>query len=351
MRIAVVVLIVALLAGGALVLARQSSAPEPEPQPASRSSAGDPPSTPPVATGPKRGGRVIDVDVALKSLELIKPVKIKAVGDFTLPMPDGKTFRLSEHHGKMVFLNFWATWCEPCKEEMPAMERLWRSHQGQGFVMVGVSLDSNPKVVPPFIAQPRLTFHIAVTPKMFVLGFSLVFVGLGASFSAVGQFLLDYRDPIRLVGGALIVIFGLYIAGVFRLGIFGRTAQWQISEKPAGYLGTLLVGVTFAIGWTPCVGPILGAILSLAGTAETVSRGVGLLVAYSAGLGLPFLLSAIALGSFLKFFKRYRPFIPTVERAAGVLLVVVGVLVITNKYILLNAWAISLTPEWLLKRL
>jgi len=193
----------------------------------------------------------------------------------------------------------------------------------------------------------RVLIHAIV----FVLGFSLVFVGLGASFSAVGQFLLDYRDPIRLVGGALIVIFGLYIAGVFRLGIFGRTAQWQISEKPAGYLGTLLVGVTFAIGWTPCVGPILGAILSLAGTAETVSRGVGLLVAYSAGLGLPFLLSAIALGSFLKFFKRYRPFIPTVERAAGVLLVVVGVLVITNKYILLNAWAISLTPEWLLKRL
>ena len=199
--------------------------------------------------------------------------------------------------------------------------------------------------------SPAVRRRVLVHSLVFVLGFSLVFVGLGASFSAVGQFLLDYRDWIRLVGGALIVIFGLYIAGVFRLGIFGRTAQWQISEKPAGYLGTLLVGVTFAIGWTPCVGPILGAILSLAGTAETVSRGVGLLVAYSAGLGLPFLLSAIALGSFLKFFKRYRPFIPTVERAAGVLLVVVGVLVITNKYILLNAWAISLTPEWLLKRL
>ena len=199
--------------------------------------------------------------------------------------------------------------------------------------------------------SPAVRRRVLVHSLVFVLGFSLVFVGLGASFSAVGQFLLDYRDWIRLVGGALIVIFGLYIAGVFRLGIFGRTAQWQISEKPAGYLGTLLVGVTFAIGWTPCVGPILGAILSLAGTAETVSRGVGLLVAYSAGLGLPFLLSAIALGSFLKLFKRYRPFIPTVERAAGVLLVVVGVLVITNKYVLLNAWAISLTPEWLLKRL
>ena len=153
------------------------------------------------------------------------------------------------------------------------------------------------------------------------------------------------------MGGVLIVIFGLYITGVFRLGLFGRTAQWQIREKPAGYLGTLAVGVTFAIGWTPCVGPILGAILSLAGTAETVTTGVGLLVAYSLGLGVPFLLSAIALGSFLKFFKRYRPFIPTVERAAGVLLVVVGVLVYTNYYIVLNAWAISLTPDWLLKRL
>jgi cytochrome c-type biogenesis protein len=186
---------------------------------------------------------------------------------------------------------------------------------------------------------------------LFIGGFSIVFVSLGASFSAAGQFLLDYRDVIRRLGGALIVVFGLYIAGVFRLGILGRTAQWQIREKPAGYLGSLLVGITFAIGWTPCVGPILGAILSLAGTAETVGRGVGLLVAYSMGLGVPFLLSAFALGSFLKFFKRYRPFIPVVERAAGVLLVVVGVLVYTNYYVVLNAWAISFTPEWLLRRL
>ena len=121
--------------------------------------------------------------------------------------------------------------------------------------------------------------------------------------------------------------------------------------KPAGYIGTFAVGVTFAIGWTPCVGPILGAILSLAGTAETVERGVGLLVAYSAGLGVPFVLSAVALGPALRLFKRWRPFIPVVERAAGVLLVVVGVLVYTNYYTLLNAWAISLTPEWLLRRL
>jgi cytochrome c-type biogenesis protein len=185
----------------------------------------------------------------------------------------------------------------------------------------------------------------------FVIGFSLVFVALGASFSAAGQLLLEHREWIRRIGGALIIVFGLYIAGLLKIGIFNRTQQWQIREKPAGYVGTFLVGVTFAIGWTPCVGPILGAILSLAGTAETVGRGIGLLVAYSAGLGVPFLLSALALSAFLRFFKRYRPFIAVVERGAGLLLVVVGVLVMTNYYIVLNSWAISLTPEWLLKRL
>src|SRR5439155_26385219 len=117
----------------------------------------------------------------------------------------------------------------------------------------------------------------------------------------------------------------------------------------------LAVGVPFAIGWTPRVGPILGAIVSLASTANVVGRGVGrgvgLLTAYSAGLGVPFLLAAAALGPFLKFFKRYRAFIPVVERVAGVILVVVGVLVVTNYYVVLNSWTISLTPDWLLKRL
>jgi cytochrome c-type biogenesis protein len=188
-------------------------------------------------------------------------------------------------------------------------------------------------------ARRRVLVH-ALT---FVLGFSLVFVALGASFSAAGQMLFQYRDWIRRIGGVLIVIFGLYIAGLLNIGLFARTQQWQIREKPAGYIGSLLVGVTFAIGWTPCVGPILGAILSLAGTTETVQRGIGLLVAYSAGLGLPFLISAAALGPFLAFFKRYRRFIPVVERAAGV--------VLTNYYVVLNSWAVSLTPDWLLKRL
>ncbi len=185
----------------------------------------------------------------------------------------------------------------------------------------------------------------------FIVGFSVVFVSLGASFSAAGQFLLDYRDWIRIGGGLLIVIFGLYIAGVLRIGILGRTQQLQIRSKPAGLIGSFLVGLTFAIGWTPCVGPILGSILTLASNDKTVKQGITLLLSYSAGLGLPFLLSSVALGAFLRFFKRYRPFLPAVERVAGVLLVAVGILVATNYYVLLNSWAISLTPEWLLKRL
>jgi cytochrome c-type biogenesis protein len=137
--------------------------------------------------------------------------------------------------------------------------------------------------------------RIVLHSLAFVSGFSMIFVALGASFSAAGRFLFDYRDWIRVVGGVLIIVFGLYIAGVLRIGVFGRYQQIQLRQKPAGYLGTLLVGVTFAIGWTPCVGPILGSILSLAGTAETVGRGVGLLVAYSVGgaRGLPQVFQAL----------------------------------------------------------
>jgi cytochrome c-type biogenesis protein len=185
----------------------------------------------------------------------------------------------------------------------------------------------------------------------FIAGFTAVFVSLGVSVSAAGQFLLDYRDWIRIAGGLLIIVFGLYIMGILRVGLFGRSAQFQIQRKPAGLIGSFAVGLTFAIGWTPCVGPILGSILTLASSDRTVGQGTTLLLAYSAGLGIPFLLFSLALGSFLAFFKRYRPFIPVVERMAGVLLVAVGVLVVTNYYIVLNSWALGLTPEWLLKRL
>lgn len=196
-------------------------------------------------------------------------------------------------------------------------------------------------------ARRRVVLHAAA----FVVGFAAVFVALGASFSAASQFLVDYRAAVQRGGGLLIVLFGLYIAGVLPPGLLGRSVQWQVRAKPAGYLGSLAVGVTFAVAWTPCVGPVLGAILTLAGATATVERGVSLLVAYSAGLGLPFVVSALALGGVLTLVRRYRRLLPAIERAAGVVLVVVGVLVATNYYVMLNAWALSLTPDWLLRRL
>jgi cytochrome c-type biogenesis protein len=193
--------------------------------------------------------------------------------------------------------------------------------------------------------------RVLVHSLAFIAGFSAVFVSLGVSVSAASQFLLDYRDWIRIGGGILIIIFGLYIAGILRVGLFGRTAQIQVQQKPAGLIGSFAVGLTFAIGWTPCVGPILGSILTLASNDKTVAQGTSLLLAYSAGLGIPFLLFSLALGSFLRFFKQYRPLLPVVERVAGLLLIAVGILVVSNYYIVLNSWALSLTPEWLLKRL
>jgi cytochrome c-type biogenesis protein len=213
--------------------------------------------------------------------------------------------------------------------------------------ITGMSVDQLQEATGRGVERWRVMSHSLA----FIAGFSMVFIGMGASFSALGQLLIERRDLIRQIGGGLIVLFGLYIAGLLPLRWLGRYKQVQLRSKPAGLLGSWVVGVTFAIGWTPCVGPILGSILSLAGTAETVSTGVALLGAYSAGLAVPFFLSSLALGGFLVAFRRFRPWVPVVERAAGVLLVVVGVLVATNYFTVLNYYAIGLTPDWLLKRL
>lgn len=185
----------------------------------------------------------------------------------------------------------------------------------------------------------------------FVAGFSLVFIAMGASVSLLGEWLINYRRLLQQAGGALVIVLGLYLLGVLRLPFLMRQVQINLASRPGGVLGSAAVGVTFAAGWTPCVGPILGSILTVAGTTQTVGQGVLLLGAYSAGLALPFLVSALAFGQFLRFFTRFRRFLPVVDRVAGVLLIAVGLLLVTNYMSYLNAYFISLTPEWLLKRL
>lgn len=185
----------------------------------------------------------------------------------------------------------------------------------------------------------------------FIVGFSAVFVAMGAAVTLVGGWLIAYRSLVQKVGGVLIIFFGLYLIGILRIPFLMRQLHFPLSSKPAGILGSVGVGVVFGAGWTPCVGPVLGSILTLAGTAQTPGDGMLLLVAYAAGLGLPFLASALAVNRFLAFFSRFRPFLPVVDRVAGLLLVGVGFLLVLNYMSTLNAYFISLTPQWLLERL
>ncbi len=201
------------------------------------------------------------------------------------------------------------------------------------------------------LADRRTRRAILLNAILFVCGFSAVFIALGASFSLVGQALFDYQMVIRRVGGALIIVLGLHTLGWLRIPYLMREAHLELKGRPAGYVGAFLIGVTFAAGWTPCVGPILGAILSLASTAQTAATGTLMLVAYSAGLAVPFLLSALALNRFLRFFERFKRFLPMVSTASGLLLILVGTLLMTNYFTLLSTFAIRLTPEWLIRRL
>jgi cytochrome c-type biogenesis protein len=193
--------------------------------------------------------------------------------------------------------------------------------------------------------------RVVLNSLAFILGFSVVFVSLGVSASFLGGLFASYRRFIRLAGGALIILVGVYMMGVLKIPALDRYFQVNLKDKPAGYLGSALIGVTFAVAWIPCVGPILGAILTWAATSSRVSEGVFLLSSYAAGLAVPFFLSAVAINSFFQFSQAFRRYIGYVHAVAGVLLVIVGVLLVTDYFTLLNTYAIRFTPEWLYKRL
>ncbi len=231
-------------------------------------------------------------------------------------------------------------------------------------------------------ADPKLLRRVVLNSLLFIIGFSLVFMTLGLSFSLVGQILIQYQEAIRMVAGLLIGFFGLYISGgleyLARIADFTakrwagqpvlgmipplcrpllvgryltRSLQFHLSNRPAGYVGAMLVGFSFAIGWTPCVGPILGAILALASSTAHISAGLLLLGAYSVGLGIPFLLSAVAVNSFFHFFSKFKRYIELVHVGGGLLLILVGVLIFTGYLTVLNTVAIQFTPAWLWERL
>jgi cytochrome c-type biogenesis protein len=186
---------------------------------------------------------------------------------------------------------------------------------------------------------------------LFVTGFTIIFVLLGASASFLGQFFHHYDIWIARIGGVVIILLGLHLTGAFQILPLLREKRIHLSDRPAGYLGTIGVGAAFGAGWTPCIGPVLGAILTFAGLQEHFWSGVSLLFIYSLGLAVPFLLSALALESFLSAFQRFRRFLPTVQLVSGLLLIVLGVLLVTGTFTILSTYLIRFTPEFILQRI
>lgn len=207
--------------------------------------------------------------------------------------------------------------------------------------ITGLSLDE-------LESRRRVAFTHAL---FFISGFTLIFLALGATATQLGRFLNRNSVWLERVGGGLIILFGLYLLGMFRWGVLARERRVYIQDKPVGYLGSTLVGIAFGAGWTPCIGPILGSILMYSSVQASLGEGLALLLAYSLGLALPFLLAAAALEKFLGWFKRFRRYVGVTEKLAGALLVVMGVLLATGYFTILAGWLERLTPEFLRSRL
>jgi cytochrome c-type biogenesis protein len=179
---------------------------------------------------------------------------------------------------------------------------------------------------------PRgLARRVAITSAAFVAGFSTVFIALGAAATYVGYLLQQYKRTLGVVGGVVIIILGLHTAGILPIKWLLYEKKAEVKTKPLGLLGAYVVGLAFAFGWTPCIGPILGAILLYASQQQTVAQGVLLLAAYSAGLGIPFIVSGLAINGFFAAFSRMRRHMKAVEYVAGALLVGVGLLLVTGR--------------------
>jgi cytochrome c-type biogenesis protein len=186
---------------------------------------------------------------------------------------------------------------------------------------------------------------------LFVTGFTLIFLALGATATTLGRLMGYNREWVGRIGGVIVIALGLYLLGVFNVGILSRERRLHIATKPLGYLGTIFVGMAFAAGWTPCIGPILGAVLTYTASSADLNRGLVLLFAYSLGLAVPFVIAALMIDRFIGVFQRYRAALLWTSRIAGGLLVGVGILMLTDTMRLLTQWLQPMTPDFLRSRL
>jgi cytochrome c-type biogenesis protein len=178
--------------------------------------------------------------------------------------------------------------------------------------------------------RARVRFLTITNSLAFILGFSFVFTMLGASSSFIGRVFFEYKDIIRIVGGVLIIVFGLFISGILKMDFLMRERKFHLSGKPVGYIGTFLIGMTFAAGWTPCIGPILGSILIFASTKGSASYGLKLLAVYSFGLALPFFVASLAINTFISYSRRIQRYMRIIMFLSGIILIIFGIMLLTD---------------------
>ena len=186
--------------------------------------------------------------------------------------------------------------------------------------------------------------RILLSSVAFVLGFTTVFVALGATASVIGQSVARYFDTLSVIAGIVIIVMGLHFLGVFRIALLFREARVDVRKRPAGLAGAYVMGLAFAFGWTPCVGPVLAAILFVAGSEDTALRGATLLAVYSLGIGLPFILAGLFASRFIAWANRFKRQMRWVEMAMGALLVVTGLLFVTGQMSRIAQWLIDTFP-------
>ncbi len=205
--------------------------------------------------------------------------------------------------------------------------------------LTGASLERFENAEP----ERRVRRETVLAAALFVLGFSTVFVALGASASVVGALIRAYSGPLATVAGVVIIIMGLHFLGITPIALLHRQKRLEVVE-PVGLWGAYVIGLAFAFGWTPCIGPILAAILAVAASEQTVAKGAGLLAVYSLGLGIPFLIAAFAVEPFAAFLSRFKNYLHRVEQAMGALLVLTGIAFLTGSINWMSVWLLETFP-------
>lgn len=208
--------------------------------------------------------------------------------------------------------------------------------------LAGISLDDLTRESETHGYQPN--WRVVTLSFAFVLGFATVFIALGASASLIGKAVTAHFETLGIIAGGIILVLGLHFLGVFRIGLLFREARFHDVRKPAGFFGAYLVGLAFAFGWTPCVGPVLAAILVVAGVEGSAGQGALLLAAYALGIGIPFMLASLFSGVFVRWMARLRPHMNVVEKVIGSALVLTGVLFLTGSMPRIAGWLLETFP-------